>query len=291
MDPWVRVLIIFFLGGLGVHKFVDKRIGMGILYLLTGGLFGIGWLVDLIKAIIAAVNSEGESTHAVSASTPNAFATVSEDCKFHPYESTFVDGASRQYRYEFEFTPTDEDAEGVLWALTGASRRTAHELAPQIANDRVELLFNGVLVGYTLFKFDMFSDWVNREDPLKIYLLEADRDAGIFRAAVDFYQDRRKKNSWREQSVVALSSFKSRDKQEVIAALSCGQELDVDDSADSADHVEVCYQGEAIGNLPSDVKRRVLDEGLTLVTFEKSVAVGETTDGDAIEKPFVRIYW
>lgn len=146
MNPWVRVLIIFFLGGLGVHKFVDKQTGMGILYLLTGGLFGIGWLVDLVKAIIAAVNSEDEITHAVSASTPNTFAIVSEDCKFCPYESTFVDGASRQYRYEFEFTPIDEDAGGVLWALTGASRRTAHELAPQIADDRVELLFNGVLV-------------------------------------------------------------------------------------------------------------------------------------------------
>lgn len=66
MNPWVRVLIIFFLGGLGVHKFVDKQTGMGILYLLTGGLFGIGWLVDLVKAIIAAVNSEDESTHASS---------------------------------------------------------------------------------------------------------------------------------------------------------------------------------------------------------------------------------
>ena len=92
MNPWVRVLIIFFLGGLGVHKFVDKQTGMGILYLLTGGLFGIGWLVDLVKAIIAAVNSEDESTHAVSANNPNAFAIVSEDCKFYPYESTFVDG-------------------------------------------------------------------------------------------------------------------------------------------------------------------------------------------------------
>lgn len=291
MNPWVRVLIIFFLGGLGVHKFVDKQTGMGILYLLTGGLFGIGWLVDLVKAIIAAVNSEDESTHAVSANNPNAFAIVSEDCKFYPYESTFVDGASRQYRYEFEFTPTNEDAGGVLWALTGASRYTAHELTPRIADDRVELLFNGVLVGYTSFKFDMISDWMSREDPLKIYLLEADRDAGVFRAVVDFYQDRRKKNSWREQSVVALSSFKTRDKQEVIGVLSCGQELDVDDSADSADHVEVCYQGESIGNLPSDVKRRVLDEGLTLVTFEKSIAIGETNDGDGIEKPFVRIFW
>ena len=42
-------LICFFLGGLGVHRFMKGDIGMGILYLLTGGLCGIGWLIDLIK--------------------------------------------------------------------------------------------------------------------------------------------------------------------------------------------------------------------------------------------------
>lgn len=44
--------IVAFLGVFGVHRFMDGSIGMGILYLFTAGLFGIGWLVDLIKAII-----------------------------------------------------------------------------------------------------------------------------------------------------------------------------------------------------------------------------------------------
>lgn len=41
-------ILCLFLGFLGVHKFYENKIGMGILYLLTGGLFGIGWLVDII---------------------------------------------------------------------------------------------------------------------------------------------------------------------------------------------------------------------------------------------------
>lgn len=41
-------ILCLFLGFLGVHKFYENKIGMGILYLLTGGLFGIGWLVDVI---------------------------------------------------------------------------------------------------------------------------------------------------------------------------------------------------------------------------------------------------
>jgi TM2 domain-containing membrane protein YozV len=40
-------LLWFFLGLFGVHKFYLERPGMGILYLCTGGLLGIGWLIDL----------------------------------------------------------------------------------------------------------------------------------------------------------------------------------------------------------------------------------------------------
>ena len=46
------ILITWFLGGLGVHRFMTGKIGTGILWLLTCGLFGIGWLVDLIRVIM-----------------------------------------------------------------------------------------------------------------------------------------------------------------------------------------------------------------------------------------------
>lgn len=47
-NKWVAVLLCFFLGFIGVHKFYEGKIGMGILYILTLGLFGIGVVVDFI---------------------------------------------------------------------------------------------------------------------------------------------------------------------------------------------------------------------------------------------------
>ena len=47
-NKWTAFLLCLFLGYLGAHKFYEGKAGMGILYLFTGGLFGIGWFIDCI---------------------------------------------------------------------------------------------------------------------------------------------------------------------------------------------------------------------------------------------------
>lgn len=44
----VALGLCIFLGGLGVHRFYMGRVGLGLLYLFTVGLGGIGVLIDLI---------------------------------------------------------------------------------------------------------------------------------------------------------------------------------------------------------------------------------------------------
>lgn len=47
-NKWVAFCLCFFLGYFGAHKFYEGKIVMGIVYLFTFGLFGIGWFIDLI---------------------------------------------------------------------------------------------------------------------------------------------------------------------------------------------------------------------------------------------------
>ena len=48
-DWLITLLLCLFGGGIGVHRYYVSKVGTGILYTLTLGIFGIGTLVDLVK--------------------------------------------------------------------------------------------------------------------------------------------------------------------------------------------------------------------------------------------------
>jgi len=58
-----KLLLCIFFGYYGVHRFVEGKIGTGFLFLFTHGLFGIGYICDIIRLAneLADVNKTGEN--------------------------------------------------------------------------------------------------------------------------------------------------------------------------------------------------------------------------------------
>lgn len=47
-NKWVALALSIFVGAFGVDRFYIGKIGTGILKLITGGGFGIWWIIDIV---------------------------------------------------------------------------------------------------------------------------------------------------------------------------------------------------------------------------------------------------
>ncbi len=62
---WLLTLLLgIFLGELGIHRFYAGKVVSGLIWMFTGGLCGIGWLVDVILIICGLFHDkEGNRIH------------------------------------------------------------------------------------------------------------------------------------------------------------------------------------------------------------------------------------
>lgn len=51
MSKEIEFVIVLFGGPFGLHKFLKGDVKMGFVYLFTIGLFGVGWIMDMVKVL------------------------------------------------------------------------------------------------------------------------------------------------------------------------------------------------------------------------------------------------
>ena len=56
----IELIVCFFLGSMGIHRFMQRKFLSGIVYMFTGGLFGIGVFIDILRGIVSVVNASSE---------------------------------------------------------------------------------------------------------------------------------------------------------------------------------------------------------------------------------------
>ncbi len=58
----VPMILTILFGWMGIQWFISGRIGMGCLYLFTLGLFGFGWIVDIVRQVVAFTKGANKNT-------------------------------------------------------------------------------------------------------------------------------------------------------------------------------------------------------------------------------------
>lgn len=100
----IDFLLCLFFGYIGVHKFYEKNVKMGILYLFTGGLFGFGWIIDTIRLLVALlsrdkVTSADTKLDAIPEEAPQKPVVPESEKTYHLFSS--IEG-DNYLKYEYE---------------------------------------------------------------------------------------------------------------------------------------------------------------------------------------------
>lgn len=304
----IVVGVVFLVGGFGC---IGSDIGAAIFGIVVGVVFTAWWILGHKKASDKKSAVEQQITRPISpvehtgmqvksaptqqaASQPAAQIAPKTAVKVTPRPTVQTnhktedivripdkkDGAALAYRYSVPFVPSDLDA-----VLSAAKVERWYLSAKQVGKE-IHLFSEETDLGVLTERVEMVSDWLRRRDPYLAILERINSETGCTVMLV-FYRDKQKYNAHREQTIVALTGYKSDEKQYRISVLEAGEELEAEEDYEKEDRVVVSYMGDIIGSLPKKYALRFINEGAALIVFDHC----DEDEDTFICKPFVKIYW
>lgn len=86
-NPNVELILCILFGWMGAHRFYTKKTGSAVLYLLTVGLCGIGWIADIVTIAIRFSKRKSVSNGINWDSSPDVYVFVAQKGKKYHNDS------------------------------------------------------------------------------------------------------------------------------------------------------------------------------------------------------------
>ena len=253
-----KFIIVILLGWLGVHKFMEKNIKLGCVYLLTFGLFGIGWFFDVIKALFALLNENKESQKQHTTNYEPIKKEIldikppvkPESEKNYDLFEKLVDDYYLVYEYEKEIAMPEMNA------ITGnGGKKITFKQEPdnEYDNCAVALYLNETKIGY-LYRGrtqEMVNDWIRKDDYFWGYINKIDVERATATFKIGFYKNINglEMKSFKLTKITKKASEYGSSRFENLECCSDGDIVDYETSYDTDNYIITNEYGNELGEL------------------------------------------
>lgn len=274
INPIAYHIITLLFGYLGVNHFIDGKISKGIMYLFTGGLFGIGYLIDCVKSFIAILNKTApmpEPSNYIFDKPELLPEPVDgeKDCDF-PYLSWHHGDEYAAYVYEREICCIDNEVPK-LTNCGGEELKFIQEPENEYDSSAVSIYLDEQKLGY-VYKGkiqDMINDW-KRKGWYFIGIVNKYSDMKIT-YKIAFYKPLEKMLK-RKYKITSLNGF--------LTYYNKGDDLDFECDYEKERYIILDDAGEKIGT--NSALYKYVDENNLSVICMKILNISENDNGDCV---------
>lgn len=254
----VALLLCIIVGYLGIHRFYLGKTKTGVLYLLTGGLCGIGWIVDIIliytdrfSGVSWQNSSVSQTIQAPAQNAPVVTPVSTPLSKPMPHLLPITDGKGLKYEYENDLCVIDTNAEQ-LGAELGGLITFKQEFENSNDNEAVAIWQSERKLGYIYRgqSQEIANRWLKNGDLILGFISAIDIPNNKVKYKIGFY----KPLEQMEKGTFKLTGIRQKDalgdlRQDNLEYCSVGDAVSVEIDNESEKYI-VWSGGGEIGVLP-----------------------------------------